>query len=161
MPIEAFSNQNCAIARTLAFLGERWTVLVLRELFLGRRRFEEMQEELGIASNVLSARLSTLREEGIVERHPYSTHPGRYEYRLTEKGRELQPVLLAMLAWGDRYKVDAPPIDTVHADCGHAMHAVPHCSRCGGELTTRNVRPRLGPGASAAQRAAEERRRAA
>lgn len=161
MPIEAFAKQNCAIAKTLAFLGERWTVLVLRELFLGRRRFEEIQERLGIASNVLSARLSALLDEGIVERRQYSNHPGRYEYRLTEKGRELQPVMLAIQAWGDRYKVKAAPVDAVHVDCGHVMHAVSTCSHCGGELTASNVRAQLGPGATPKQRAAEGRRRAA
>jgi DNA-binding HxlR family transcriptional regulator len=159
--IEAFSKQHCAIAQTLAVVGERWTLLILRELFLGRRRFEQMQSELGIASNILSARLATLLDEGIVERRPYSSHPGRYEYRLTETGAELQPVLLALLAWGDRHKVDAPPVVTVHTDCGHEMHAQPACSHCGGELTTRNVRPQLGPGASDRQRTAEARRRAA
>jgi DNA-binding HxlR family transcriptional regulator len=161
MPIEAFEKQNCAIAQTLAFLGERWTMLVLREVFLGRRRFDQMQAELGIASNVLSARLATLLDEGILERHPYSEHPQRYEYRLTEKGRELQPVLLEMMKWGNRHKVDAPPVIAIHTDCGHAMEPVETCSHCGGELTTRNVRPELGPGANDAQRAAEQRRRAA
>ena len=161
MPIEAFSKQNCAIAKTLAFLGERWTLLVLRELFLGRRRFDEMQGELGVAPNILSARLSTLLDEGIVERRPYSSHPGRYEYRLTEKGRELQPVLLTLIGWGDRHKVKAPPVSLIHTDCGREMHAVQTCSHCGGELSSRNVQPTLGPGATAVQRAAEERRRAA
>lgn len=161
MTIRAFEAQNCAIAKTLAFLGERWTLLVMRELFLGRRRFEEMQDELGVASNILSARLTTLLDEGIVERRLYSTHSGRYEYRLTEKGRELQPVLLALIGWGDRHKVKAPPVTLIHTECEHEMHAVHNCSHCGGELSTRNVRPTLGPGATARQRAAEERRRAA
>src|SRR6201995_255698 len=103
MPIQAFSNQNCSVAKPLAFLGERWALLVVRDISLGRRRFDEIQESLGVATNVLSQRLATLTEEGILERRRYSEHPERFEYRLTEKGKDLQPVLLAMLAWGDRY----------------------------------------------------------
>ena len=98
---------NCSIAHPLSFLGERWALLVLRDLFLGRRRFDEIQDSLGVATNVLSQRLATLIEEGIVERRRYSEHPERFEYRLTEKGRDLQPVLLALLAWGDRYTAGA------------------------------------------------------
>src|SRR6266487_77981 len=97
MPIEAFAKQNCSIARPLSILGERWTILVLREISLGNRRFDEIQLELGVATNVLSARLATMVDEGILEKRPYSEHRERFEYRLTEKGRELQPVLLAFL----------------------------------------------------------------
>src|SRR6478672_8470806 len=103
MSISAYAEKNCSIAKPLSFLGERWALLVLRDLFLGRRRFDEFQESLGVASNVLSQRLATLTEEGIVERHRYSEHPERFEYRLTQKGRDLQPVVLSILAWGDRY----------------------------------------------------------
>ncbi len=160
MPIQAFADLNCSIARPLSFLGERWALLVLRDLFLGRRRFDEIQDSLGIATNVLSQRLATLTEEGIVERHRYSEHPERFEYRLTEKGRDLQPVLLALLAWGDRYTAgpDGPPLEQVHTECGHAFHAVATCSECGGAVDTRNVRTRPGPGASEQQRRDAERR---
>jgi DNA-binding HxlR family transcriptional regulator len=163
MPIKAFERQNCSIARTLAFLGERWTPLVLRELFIGRRRFDEIQRQLGVASNVLSERLATLVDEGIVTRHQYSGHGGRYEYRLTDKGRELQPVILELMKWGDRYKASrrGPPRVVVHADCGEIVEPVQICSHCGGELTPANVRSELGPGATAAQREAEARLRAA
>src|SRR3954454_18602722 len=105
MPIDAFAQQNCAVAQTLAFLGERWSVLILRELFLGNRRFDDIQDELGVASNVLSARLATLVDEEIVERRPYSERPERFEYRLTQKGLDLQPVLLELLAWGNKHKI--------------------------------------------------------
>src|SRR5215472_16875433 len=123
MAIKAFADFNCSVARPLAFLGERWALLVLRDLFLGRRRFEEFQESLGVASNVLSQRLATLVEEGIVERRRYSEHPERFEYRLTQKGRDLQPVLLALLAWGNQYTTGpaGPPIETVHTECDHAF----------------------------------------
>jgi DNA-binding HxlR family transcriptional regulator len=162
MPIEAFAAQNCSIARTLSVLGERWTLLVLTELFLGRRRFDEIQAERGIASNILSRRLATLVDEGIAERRRYSEHPDRFEYRLTEKGRELQPVLLAFLRWGDRHTAGSgPPVETVHTDCDHVFHMVPTCSHCGEEVEPRAVRARLGPGATREQRERERRRPAA
>lgn len=148
MPIQAFADINCSIARPLAFLGERWAPLVLRDVFLGRRRFDEIQDSLGIASNVLSQRLATLVDEGILERRPYSEHPERFEYRLTEKGLELQPVLLALLAWGDRHTAgpEGPPLETIHDECGHAFHMVATCSECGGEVDARNIHSRHGPG---------------
>ena len=159
MAIKSFAEQNCSIARPLAFLGERWALLVLRDLFLGRRRFDEIQESLGVATNVLSQRLATLVDEGIVERHRYSEHPERFEYRLTEKGRDLQPVLLALLAWGDRYTAGeaGPPIEQVHTGCGHSFHAVATCSECGEAVDSRTVRARPGPGASDEQRQRFER----
>ena len=154
MPIQAFAEKNCSIARPLAFLGERWTVLVLRDLMLGRRRFDEIQESLGIATNVLSRRLATLVDEGVAERRLYSEHPERFEYRLTQKGLDLEPVLLALLAWGDRYTVgpQGPPLETVHNDCGHSFHAVPTCSHCGEVVDPRHVDSRPGPGADEEQR---------
>jgi len=158
MPIEAFAKQNCPIARTLAVLGERWTLLVVRELFLGERRFDAIQDRLGVASNVLSERLATLVEDGIVERRPYSERPPRFEYRLTDKGRDLLPVILTLIRWGDRYKVSKPPRVIVHTDCDHVAEAVTVCSHCGGELHAANVRAEPGPGATAAQREQDERR---
>jgi DNA-binding HxlR family transcriptional regulator len=154
MAIKAFADLNCSVARPLSFLGERWALLVLRDLFLGRRRFEEFQDSLGLASNVLSQRLATLVEEGIVERRRYSEHPQRFEYRLTEKGRDLQPVLLALLAWGDRYTAgpEGVPLETVHDECGHVFHMVTTCSECGGEVHPGNVHNRPGPGATDEQR---------
>jgi DNA-binding HxlR family transcriptional regulator len=157
MAIEAYAEKNCSIAKPLAFLGERWTVLVLRDLLLGRRRFDEFQASLGVATNVLSRRLTTLTEEGIVERRRYSEHPERFEYILTEKGRELQPVLFALLAWGDKYTAEkGPPLEIVHKD--HAFHAVQVCSECGEPIDTHNVHSRPGPGANAEQRRANGRR---
>jgi DNA-binding HxlR family transcriptional regulator len=149
MPIEAFAAQNCSIARTLSVLGERWTLLVLTGLFRGHRRFEEIQADRGMASNILSRRLQTLVDEGIAERHRYGDHPNRFEYRLTEKGRELQPVLLALLRWGDTHTAgDAgPPVETVHTVCDHTFHMVPTCSHCGAEIVPHEVRSRPGPGA--------------
>jgi DNA-binding HxlR family transcriptional regulator len=161
MAIQAFADLNCSVARPLSFLGERWALLVLRDLFLGRRRFDEIQDSLGVASNVLSQRLATLVEEGVAERHRYSEHPERFEYRLTAKGRDLQPVLLAILAWGDRYTAGAagPPLETVHDECGKAFHMVPACSECGGEIDPRHTHGRPGPGASDEQRRGAEAQR--
>jgi DNA-binding HxlR family transcriptional regulator len=160
MPIESFAAQNCSIARTLSILGERWTLLVLTELFLGRRRFDEIQAERPIASNILSQRLATLVDEGIAERHRYSEHPERFEYRLTDKGRDLLPVQLALLRWGDKYTAEGsgPPVESVHTECGHTFEMVPTCSHCGKEIKPGAVRAQLGPGASPEQRERAERR---
>ena len=154
MAIKAFAELNCSIAQPLAFLGERWALLVVRDVSIGRRRFDEIQDSLGIATNVLSQRLATLVEEGVLERRRYSEHPERFEYRLTEKGRELVPVLLALLRWGDRWTAgpDGPPLETVHTECDHAFHTVPTCSHCGEEIEARTVRARPGPGATDKQR---------
>src|ERR1700709_1394929 len=103
MAIQAFADLNCSVARPLSFLGERWALLVVRDVSLGRRRFDEIQDSLGVATNVLSQRLATVLGEGVLERRRYSEHPERFEYRLTEKGVDLQPVLWALLKWGDRW----------------------------------------------------------
>jgi DNA-binding HxlR family transcriptional regulator len=162
MPIEAFAKQNCSIAKPLSILGERWTILILREVALGNRRFDGIQEELGVATNVLSSRLATLVDEGIFAKSPYSDHPERFEYRLTEKGAELQPVLLAFLRWGDKYTAGkaGPPLETVHAECDHVFQMVPTCSHCGEEIKPAALRARPGPGATRRQRAAGRSRAA-
>jgi len=104
-----YEGQVCSIARTLELVGERWTLLIVRDLFLGLRRFDEFLESLGIASNVLTDRLNRLVDEGIVERVRYNERPERFEYRLTAKGRELRLVLLALMQWGDRHISTKPP----------------------------------------------------
>jgi DNA-binding HxlR family transcriptional regulator len=153
MPIDSFAAQNCSVARTLSVLGERWTLIVLTELFLGRRRFDEIQEERGIASNILSQRLATLVDQRIAERRRYSEHPERFEYHLTDKGRDLLPLQLALVSWGDKYMSEAgPPVESIHTECGHAFHMVPTCSHCGKEIKRGTVEARLGRGATAKQR---------
>src|SRR5512141_1570322 len=97
------SDLHCSVARTLDIVGERWTLLILRDAFNGRRRFEDFAASLPIATNVLTARLQTLVAHGIMERTRYQERPPRYEYRLTDKGRSLYPVLIALLQWGDTY----------------------------------------------------------
>ena|SRR5712692_1088919 len=103
-----YQGQNCSIAKTLEIVGERWTLLIIRDAFLGLQRFEQFQEGLGIARNVLTDRLNRLVDEGILERVPYSDRP-RYEYRLTPKGRDLQIALAGLRQWGDKYLNDKPP----------------------------------------------------
>jgi DNA-binding HxlR family transcriptional regulator len=104
-----YEGQNCSIARSLEIVGERWTLLIIRDAFLGLRRFEQFQENLGIARNVLTERLNRLVEEGILERVRYSERPERYEYRLTEKGRDLYVALAALRQWGDKHLSERPP----------------------------------------------------
>jgi DNA-binding HxlR family transcriptional regulator len=104
-----YEGQNCSIARALEVVGERWTLLIVRDVFLGLRRFDEIQENLGIARNVLTDRLNRLVDEGILERVRYSERPERFEYRLTEKGRELNIALTALRQWGDKYVSEQPP----------------------------------------------------
>jgi DNA-binding HxlR family transcriptional regulator len=104
-----YTDQNCSIARALEVVGERWTLLIIRDAFLGLRRFDEFQQSLGIARNVLTDRLTRLVDEGILERVPYSERPARYEYRLTPKGRELNIALAGLRQWGDKHRSDKPP----------------------------------------------------
>ena len=138
---------NCSIARSLEIVGEWWTLLVLRDVFLGLRRFDDIQRDLGISRNILSDRLSTLLDHGILERRRYQEHPERFEYRLTEKGIDLYPVLVALLRWGDRWESpDGPPLRLEHRSCGHDSEAVMVCGHCGEPLDAREVRFRKGPG---------------
>src|SRR3954453_3093027 len=145
-------QENCSIARTVAVLGERWTLVILREAFSRRRRFEDIQRDLGIARNILADRLQTLVAEGILERQAYQQRPKRFEYRLTDKGRDLYPVLIALMQWGDRYTAgDAgPPVELVHQTCGHVMHPQLVCDPCGEPVDPREVPPQAGPGLLAA-----------
>jgi DNA-binding HxlR family transcriptional regulator len=146
-----YNGQNCSIARTLELVGERWTMLVLRDVFLGRRRFEQIQQGLGVARNVLTARLERLVGEGILERVPYQERPLRHEYRLTEKGLDLWPIIMELMRWGDRYAAppQGPPILIRHRECGGLMGEHRMCMRCGKPLGTRDVRAEPGPGFAA------------
>ena len=103
-----YEGQNCSIARALEIVGERWTLLIIRDVFLGIRRFDELQESLGVARNVLTDRLHRLVGEGVLERVPYSERPTRYEYRLTTKGRDLNIALSGLRQWGDKYLSEQP-----------------------------------------------------
>jgi DNA-binding HxlR family transcriptional regulator len=134
-----YDGQHCSIARSLELLGERWTLLVIREAFLGTRRFEGFTERLDIARNVLTTRLTRLVEEGVLEKVRYQERPERYEYRLTEKGIDLWPVIVALLQYGDRYYApDGPPVILRHRDCGGEIDSHRYCSKCGKRLTARD-----------------------
>ncbi len=147
-----YEGQACSIARALEILGERWTLLVLRESFWRVRRFEDFQRNLGIARNVLTDRLGRLVDEGILRREPYQDRPARFEYRLTDKGRELWPVMMTLMQWGDRYyaESDGPPVVVHHRDCGGEVTSHLTCAKCGAELGARDVTAEAGPGARAA-----------
>jgi DNA-binding HxlR family transcriptional regulator len=150
MPYRTF-DQNCSIARTLEVVGERWTILVLREISLGFHRFEEIQRHLGIATNVLADRLTTLVDRGVVKRVP-TERPDRFEYRFTRKGASLSPVITAMMHWGDTWEApDGPPRLLIHTACGHATHAVATCAHCGEPLEPNEIHTSPGPGATEEQ----------
>jgi DNA-binding HxlR family transcriptional regulator len=146
-----WSVENCPIGRAMEILGERWTVVVLREVFNGIRRYDDMRVRTNIPRQVLANRLAKLVEHGILRKVPYQ-EPGarqRHEYRLTEKGLDLYPMLVALRDWGDRYLVDADgsPLSILHRDCDAPVHAVLRCGD-GHELTSaREAVPRPGPGA--------------
>ena len=138
-----YEGQNCSIARTLELVGERWSLLIIRDCFRGLRRFDQFQASLGIATNVLSSRLDRLVEAGIVERVRYQERPDRYEYRLTDRGRELRIPLIALMHWGDRYLApDGPPLVVEHATCGGAVVEQLVCSGCGEPVAAHELRTR-------------------
>ena len=147
-----YDAQTCSIARSLEVIGERWTLLVLRDAFLGVRRFEDFQRSLGVARNILTARLATLVDEGVLERRRYQERPERFEYRLTEKGLGLWPVLVHLLQWGDRFYADeaGPPRVLEHRDCGGTVDERLTCTKCGAPLGPRDVRAVPGPALRAA-----------
>jgi DNA-binding HxlR family transcriptional regulator len=147
-----YPGQNCSAARALELIGERWTLLIVRDVLAGARRFDQMQRSLGIARNVLAARLERLTEEGILEQRPYSLSPPRYEYFLTEKGLDLWPVLVALVHWGDKHAPTpgGPPIVIEHKGCGGRVNDRRICERCGKQLEIREARGVPDPGAVAA-----------
>jgi DNA-binding HxlR family transcriptional regulator len=145
---DEIGSTPCSLARTLSVVGDRWTLLILRQAFAGTRRFRDFQAQLGLTPHRLAERLRKLVDEGILERRRYQERPVREEYRLTEKGRDLYPVLMAMFRWGDRWMAGAagPPVVFVHRPCGHDAAAAMVCTHCGERLDARAVRPEPGPG---------------
>lgn len=151
-----YPDQVCSIARSLEVVGERWTLLILRDAVLGIDRFEEFQDSLGIASNVLSNRLKLLCDEQVLERVPDPERPGRPKYVLTDKGREIAPALIVLMKWGDHHypTPDGPPRLTLHAGCGGNLGPDLRCDRCGERPGFGEVELPPGPGAPRAERAA-------
>ena len=135
---EEWSRANCAVGETLSIIGERWTLLVLREAFLGVRRFEQLQRHTGMARNILSDRLNTLVAHEILRRELYQERPQRYEYRLTERGLDLYPVLLSLMDWGARH-LDGQAMTLTHKSCGATV--MPHlaCPKCGEQVEARDM----------------------
>jgi len=149
-----YDNQECSLARTLEVIGDRWTLLVIRDAFLGVHRFEDLQKDLGVARNVLTDRLNRLVEEGILRRRRYQERPERYEYRLTRKGVDLWPIIMTTMKWGDRYLyAEGKPRLILHKGCGGEIDERLHCSSCGAELGPTDVYVEPGPGASKAEAA--------
>jgi DNA-binding HxlR family transcriptional regulator len=150
----SFAEMPCSVARTLEVVGEWWSLLVLRDAFKGVRRFDDFQRSLGIARNVLADRLQGLVDHGVLERRLYQERPERYEYRLTAKGFDLYPVIVALMRWGDRWAADdmGPPIVLTHRACGHDVLPVTVCPHCREEVDARAMRwrPREAPVEAAA-----------
>ena len=145
---KSFANMHCSVAQCLEVVGEWWSMLILRDAFLGVTRFDEFQERLGTSRNVLNRRLAHLVKAGVLEKVPYSEHPPRFDYRLSDKGRDLWPVLTAMRQWGDRYAAPGgPPLEVTHKGCGRVTDAVMVCSACGDPLGAGDVLAAPGPGA--------------
>ena len=139
---------RCSVAQCLDVVGEWWSLLIVRDAFLGVTRFDDFQARLGISRNILTHRLNHLVDSGILKRVPYLDHPPRAEYRLTDQGRDLWHVVVAMRQGGDRGAAPAgPQLETRHTACGHVVTVLPTCSHCGEPLDARSVTAVPGPGA--------------
>lgn len=150
-----YEGQICSIARALEVVGERWTLLILRDVLLGRHRFDEMVDSLGVTRTVLTNRLRHLVDEGVLERRLYQQRPERYAYHLTVKGQQLTPVIAQLMWWGDRHypEPSGPPRLLAHLDCGSAVEAAYRCADCGTDLGPDEVTAVPGPGLSEADHA--------
>ena len=137
----------CSVARTLSVVGDRWTMLIVRDVFLGIRRFETIQQDLGLTPHRLSDRLRKLVRDGILRRVAYQKHPPRFEYRLTEKGLDLYPVIVTMTEWGDRWMAGRAgvPVELVHRPCGHTIKPKLVCPGCELKIDARDMSARPGP----------------
>lgn len=158
-----YAGQNCSIARALEIIGERWTLLIVRDAFLGYSRFDQFAERLGLAPNTLSARLNGLVSAGVLAKRRYQERPVRSEYLLTPRGQALLPVLLSLMAWGDEQLASAgPPAVARHLDCGGELAPDARCRRCGLPVGAAAVEWHHGPGSSrSGPRAVQPRREAA
>jgi len=136
--------QSCSIARAVAQVGDEWTILILREMFLGTRRFDDFLHQTRMSSHLLAGRLKKLETLGVIRREAYSEHPPRSEYRLTTMGRDLWPVIIALKQWGDYWLGDGDaPVKIVHKDCGHLTQPQMTCPDCGQAMGARDARAEL------------------
>ena len=144
----SFETMNCSVAQSLEVVGEWWSMLIVRDAFLGVTRFDDFQERLGISRNILANRLEHLVGRGVLERRAYQDRPARYDYVLTEKGRGLWHVLTALRQWGDRWESpQGPPVVVEHRACGNLTTVVPRCEHCGEVLDSGSLALHAGPGA--------------
>jgi len=136
-----------SVARTLALVGDHWTLMIMREAFFGVRRYGQLARNLGIPRPTLSARLRSMVDAGLLERVRYSTEPDRYEYRLTRAGRDLFPATVLLMRWGDRHLAgpEGPPLVLRHRECGELANPALTCDACGGDITIESVTPEPGP----------------
>lgn len=142
-----YTGQNCSVARTLEVVGERWTLLILRDAFMGFSRFEQFQQRIKLAPNILAKRLRGLTEAGVMERRPYQERPERHEYVLTASGRELFAVVVGLMRWGDAHlSPQGPPVVVHHAGCGGVVDARAICDRCDAAVGAHEVDWYYGPG---------------
>jgi DNA-binding HxlR family transcriptional regulator len=141
------ASQHCSVARALSVVGDSWTMLIVRELFNANRRFNGLLERTGAPPALLSERLARLERDGVVSKRRYSERADRFEYRLTGKGRDLYPVLVSLLAWGDRWMAngEAPPLRLVHTTCGQQTTPALHCSACGEGIDPRAMQAYAAP----------------
>jgi DNA-binding HxlR family transcriptional regulator len=136
-------KNHCSIDSTLSVIGDRWTILILRDLFRGVRRFEQLRQDLGIAKNILSDRLSKLYDAGVVIQQPYQNNPIRNEYVLTERGKDLSPSLIALMHWGDKWYADGdPPTILTHSKCDTALTQITLCPECDVQVTPDQISSR-------------------
>ena len=135
------ADEPCSVARSVAVIGDRWTLMILRDCFLGVRRFDAFEQRLGISRGIIAERLRTLVDDGVLRREAYQQQPVRHEYRLTEKGLALHPVMMAIVHWGDtHYAGEAgPPLLHRHKACGCDFAPVMTCSACGDPVAARDV----------------------
>jgi DNA-binding HxlR family transcriptional regulator len=140
--IPGMTPRSCSIASALTVIGEKWSLLVVRELALGVHRFDEIQANTGAPRDILTTRLRRLEETGVLERRRYQDRPARFGYHLTPAGKELRPILLAMNAWGEKWTPQVNAYEWVH-ECGEALELAHTCKVCGGEVTGSDLRARL------------------
>jgi DNA-binding HxlR family transcriptional regulator len=149
MKWNSLEEEQCSLSRTVAVIGDRWSLLVLRDCFLRIRRFEDFQARLGVTRHVLAERLRKLTRHGVLRRAPYQARPKRYEYILTQKGLDLYPIVMAIVHWGDVHMIDerGRPLIHEHKTCGKIFDPIMVCSECGEPLSARDVCVHAGPGA--------------
>ena len=161
MKWDELSREPCSVARSVAVIGDRWTLLILRDCFLGVRRFEAFQERLGISRTIIADRLKVLTDEGVLAKVAYQDRPVRHEYRLTDKGLDFYPLLLSLKAWGEKWGGFAPKarpaLSIVHRHCGHPAQIRLTCPSCDGPFGPKDVNVTLGSAFEAERQARRAR----